>query len=287
MKQTTALRKLLAENQVLISAGCHDAVSAKVMEQAGFDVVFLSGFGFSASLIGKPDSGLLTLTEVIGHARNIAHAVHIPCLADGEDGYGGPTNVYRTIDEFERAGVAGIFLEDQAHPVMCGAIRKFKRIVPMEDMLVRIKAAVDARSDPDFVIAARTDSDIISVEEQIRRCNAYAEAGADLVTPLPASFDEYKTMVREIRAPLWCYLWRQADFTYHDLAAIGFRGIITYPVEPLFASTSAMMMLMRELKEKGTVRETMERLNALDYKGFFDFIGLREVVSIDQRYLKE
>jgi len=284
MKNTEKMRKALKEEQLLVTAGAHDALSARVIEKAGFNAVFLSGFGFEASLLGEPDVGLLTMSEVVGQAKNIAAAVNVPVLADAEAGYGGAGNLQRTIKEFERAGVAGVFIEDQVHPVFCGSLKKFKKIVSQDTMISKIKCALDARTDPDFIICARTDADIISLDEQIDRCNAYAEAGADMVTALPQNREEYQRVAEEINAPLWLYLSSQIDLTAKDLADMGVKGLVVYPVEPLFVATSAMMDLMKELKEKGTVKETFERYKAHDYRSFFGFIDLRKSIDLDQRF---
>ena len=278
------LRNALKEDKLIVTAGAYDALSAKVIEYAGFKAALLSGFGFEASLLGKPDVGLLTLSEVVNHARNIAAAVDIPVLADAEAGYGGPGNLQRTVQEFERAGVAGIFIEDQVYPVFCGTLKKFKRIVSVDDMVMKIKCALDAREDPDFLIAARTDADIVSLEEQIRRCHAYLEAGADMVTAFPQNREEFQTLAQEVDAPLWLYLGAMMDITAKELEDMGIRGLVVYPVEPLFVATQAMMDLMEELKTKGTVKETFERFSVLDYRKFFSFIGLRKSIELDQEF---
>jgi len=286
MKQTSSMRKLLAEKKLIVTAGAHDALSAKVMEHMGFDCVFLSGFGFEASLLGKPDAGLLTMSEIVNHAKNIAGAVNIPTLADAEAGYGGNVNIRRTIQEFERAGVAGVFIEDQAHPVMCGSLKKYKKIVSMEEMLVKINVALDARQDPDFVICARTDSDIVSIDEQIRRANAYAKAGADLVTVLPQTKEEFRACIEHIKSPLWLYLSQQtAEISPKELESMGMRGIIIYPVEPLFAATRAMMDMLEELKATGMCADYFSKVKPMDYREFFGFIGLKDIVAFDQKYM--
>ena len=286
MKQTTRMRKLLAEKKLIVTAGAHDALSAKVMEHLGFECVFLSGYGFEASLLGKPDAGLLTMSEIVNHARNIAGAVSIPTLADAEAGYGGNVNIRRTIQEFERAGVAGVFIEDQAHPVMCGSLKKYKKIVPMDEMIVKIHIALDVREDPDFIICARTDADIVSLDEQIKRANAYAKAGADLVTVLPQSKEEFRACIEHIKAPLWTYLSQQtAEIDPRELEAMGMRGIIIYPVEPLFAATRAMMDMLEELRRTGMCADYFSKIKPMDYREFFAFIGLNEIISFDQKYM--
>lgn len=285
MKKTTMLRKILSEKKLLVSAGAHDALSARVIAKAGFEVVFLSGFGFEASLLGKPDVGLLSMSEVVNHAKNIAMSVDVPVLADAEAGYGGFSNIQRTVREFERAGVAGIFIEDQAHPVMCGSLKKFKKIIPLEEMATKIKCALDSREDPDFIICARTDADIVSIDEQIKRCNAYAAAGADLVTALPYTREEFKALVKQVKAPLWVYLALEIGITVKDLEEIGVRGIVVYPVEPVFVAAKAMMDLMKELREKGTVTETLTKYQVGGYFEFFNFIGLPDTQEWEQRYM--
>jgi 2,3-dimethylmalate lyase len=284
MKKTAMMRKALQEEQLLVTTGVYDALSAKLVEKAGFRYALLSGFAFEASLLGKPDVGLLTLTEIVNHARNIDSAVNIPLLADAEAGYGGPGNIQRTVREFEKAGIAGIFIEDQPHPNFCGTLKKFKKIIPMEEMVMKIKCAIEARQDPDFIIGARTDSDIVSVEEQIKRCNAYAEAGADLVTALPETREEFQMIADQVKAPLWLYLSAQSDLTPDDLRKMGIRGLLVYPVEPLFVATQAIMDLLNELKTKGSVKETFAKMNVLNYKEFFGLINLRHFIDLESRY---
>jgi 2-methylisocitrate lyase-like PEP mutase family enzyme len=289
MKKTALMRKALQEEQLLVTAGVHDALSACLVEQAGFRFAFLSGFGFEASLLGKPDVGLLTMTEIANHARNIDAAVGIPLLADAEAGYGGPSNIQRTVREFERAGLAGLFIEDQPHPNFCGSLRKFKKIIPEDEMAMKVRCAIEAREDPDFIICARTDADIVSMDEQIRRCKAYLEAGADMVTALPASRAEFQQLANEIKAPLWLYLHATIDVTPDDLRRMGIHGVVIYPVEPLFAATQAMQDVLRELKETGTVRKSFAREPMVNYKEFFSLINLRSFVETEGRfpYLKD
>lgn len=284
MKKTAELRKILNEEQLVVGAGAHDALSAKVIEKAGFKVLLLSGFGFEASLLGNPDAGLLSMTEVVTHGKNIASAVKIPTLADAEAGFGGPSSIQRTIRELEKAGIAGVFIEDQDYPVFCGSLKKYKRIISMEEMVMKIKCALDAREDPDFLICGRTDADIVSLEEQIRRCKAYAEAGADMVTAMPQNRQEFEALAKAVDHPLWLYLWPGTDITPKDLEAMGVRGLVIFPVELLFVATKAMMDVAEEIKTKGTTNETFAKYQSLDYRSFFEFIGLRDVVDTDKRY---
>jgi 2,3-dimethylmalate lyase len=151
------LRQLLAESRPLLAPGSHDALSARLVEQAGFDAVYMSGFATTASLLGRPDIGLLGATEMIDNARRIAQTVDVPVIADADTGYGNPLNVIRTVREYEQAGVAAIHLEDQVSPKRCGHMSG-KSVVPVDDMVAKLRAAVAARTDPDFVLIARTDA---------------------------------------------------------------------------------------------------------------------------------
>jgi 2-methylisocitrate lyase-like PEP mutase family enzyme len=238
-------------------------------------------------LLGKPDIGLLTMTEVVTQARNVCQAVNVPVLADAEAGYGGIANIQRTVREFETAGVAGIFIEDQEHPIMCGSLQKSKKIVSADDMVIKIRAALDARDDSDFVIAARTDADIVSLDEQIRRCNIYAEAGADLVMPVLRDANEYEIVAKEIKTPLWLLLGTWVNLTPGYLKKIGVRGIVTHAVESTFAATKAVIDLMDEIRTKGTVKETLNKLGAPDFRDFFRFIGLREITAREKKIATE
>jgi len=287
MTKTALLRKILAEKKLLVTAGAHDALSARVLAKAGFEAIFLSGFGFEASLLGKPDAGLLSMSEIITHAKNIAGSVDVPVLADAESGYGSFSNINRTIREFEQAGVAGVFMEDQAHPVLCGTLRKFKRVIAMEEMVQRLKCALDSRQDPNFIICGRTDADIISIDEQIKRCTAYASAGADMVMPQPQSREEWELVAKQINAPLWVNLGLDSPVSVKDLEEMGIHGIAMYPVELLFTATRAMTVLATELKTKGSIKETMTEYHTGSYKEFFSFIGLRDVVEWDQKYMDQ
>ena len=281
------LRKLLADEKVVISVGVHDALSARIMEKAGIKLLGVSGFGCEACLLGKPDVGMLSMIEVVNHSRNIANSVNIPVTGDAEDGYGGPQQVQRVVRELERAGLAGLFIEDQAHPVKCGFLGEHKRVIPMEEMIMKVRAAVDAREDQDFVICARTDSDIISVDEQIKRCNAYIKAGADLVYPRPNNREQFEVMIKAIKAPLRVNMYPTSGLKPKDLEALGFRGIVHYSTAPLLVATQAMMDLAKEIGTTGEGKDTFNRLNVLNYNQFFEFMGLSEVIENDKHYWVE
>src|SRR5437660_5708433 len=182
MRATTRLRELLSGPELLVAPGAYDALSARLITQAGFQAVYMTGFGTAASVLGQPDVGLLTMSEMVSRASALAAVVgDVPLIADADTGYGNPINVQRTIHEYERAGVAGLHIEDQVWPKKCGHMEG-KQVIPMEEMVQKVRAAVDARQSPDFVIIARTDANAVNgLEDAIQRGRAYREAGADSV----------------------------------------------------------------------------------------------------------
>jgi 2-methylisocitrate lyase-like PEP mutase family enzyme len=207
MRATTRLRQLLHATPLLVP-GCHDAMSAKVLERAGFPAVYMTGYGTSLALLGLPDAGLATMTEMHLNARYIANAVQVPVIADADNGYGNAINVMRTVREYIQTGVAGIHIEDQAIPKRCGHVAG-RRVIPLEEAVGKYRAAAAVRRDldPDFVLIARTDARGAhggSLEEAIRRANAYLEAGADLAfVEGPTSLDEIRRVCREVRGPVF------------------------------------------------------------------------------------
>ena len=207
MRATTRLRQLLTSTPLVVP-GCYDAMSAKVLEQAGFPAVYMTGYGTSLALLGLPDAGLATMSEMHLNARYIANAVGVPVIADADNGYGNAVNVMRTVREYIQTGVAGIHIEDQAIPKRCGHVAG-RRVIPLEEAVgkYRAAAAVRAELDPDFVVIARTDARGAhggSLDEAIRRANAYLEAGADLAfVEGPTSLEEIARVCREVRGPIF------------------------------------------------------------------------------------
>jgi methylisocitrate lyase len=286
---TTKFKELLKKDGAMMLPGCYDCVTAKLTEREGFSALYITGYGLEASVLGSPDVGLLTLTEILERARLITNAVKIPALVDAETGFGGPVQVIRAVKEFEKTGVVGLHIEDQVMPKKCGAM-KDKDVIPRAEMVAKIKAAVDARTDSDFIIIARTDSDFISIEEVIERCNLYLEAGADLVWPVTASFrsgatnEAHKRLAREIKGPLVGL--RMLDFasmTVKEAGAAGYK-IILYPNEALWASTEAVTNVLRELKAKETAKDYFKRSMASVRDEFTEFIGLPGIKEIEKKY---
>src|SRR5919201_1004791 len=197
------IRELLAKPGIIRSLGAHDVFTALIVEQAGFETVFIGGFGTSASMLGLPDLNFLTMTEMADAVRRMAARVSIPVIADGDTGHGDLHNVQRTVATFERAGAAGILLEDQVAPKRCGHFEG-KQVIPAEEMVLKLKAALRAREDPDFIIIARTDArEVLGLQDAIDRVNRYGDAGADVVfIEAPLSEEELEEIPRAVRFPL-------------------------------------------------------------------------------------
>jgi carboxyvinyl-carboxyphosphonate phosphorylmutase len=201
MTQAISLRALLRPDRLVVAPGAYDCITARLIEQAGFAAVYMTGAGTAASL-GYPDFGLVTMSEMVANARRIAAAVKVPVIADADTGYGNELNVFRTAREFERSGVSGIHIEDQEFPKRCGHLEG-KEIVPREDYLAKIRAAVAARGDPEFTIIARTDARAVAgFDEAITRANAALAAGADIAfVEAPQTLEEVAAIPRLVDGP--------------------------------------------------------------------------------------
>jgi len=286
MKKTARLKQLLKDKQLLLAPGAFDVLSARIIEMAGFQTVYMTGYGTSASVIGQPDVGLLTMSEMAERARNIASAVDVPVIADGDTGFGNPLNVARTVRVYEQAGASGIQLEDQVFPKRCGHMLG-RRVIPMDEMIQKIKAAVDARRDGDFVIIARTDARTNhGLDEALARGKAYEEAGADvLFIESPESVDELKRIAKTFpnTATLANMIegGRTPFLPVSELEALGF-SIALYPTGPLYAAAKAVKGYVAELKGKGTTAAKVEDM--LTFKEFNDMIGLPQYNKLEERY---
>jgi 2,3-dimethylmalate lyase len=279
------LRELLAGPAPLVAPGAYDALSARLIEQAGFDVVYMSGFGTTASLIGRPDVGLLTGAEMADNARRIVSAVDVPVIADADTGYGNALNVLRTVQLYEQAGVAGIQLEDQVMPKKCGHMSG-KAVIGAEEMVGKIRAAVDARRDPDLVVIARTDAVAVAgLDEAIKRARAYADAGADLLfVEAPTSEEDLARIATELRgvAPLvfnWAEGGRTPPLPLARIAELGY-SLVLFPIGTLLAATAGIRALLATLKADG-----VPSLAGLPTFGAFtELIGLPEMQELEQRF---
>lgn len=286
MKKTTLLKQLLKAPELLVAPGAYDVLSAKIIEHCGFKAVYMTGYGTSASVLGQPDVGLLTMSEMVERARNIAEAVEVPVLADGDTGYGNPLNVIRTVREYEKAGVCAIQLEDQVFPKRCGHMLG-RRVIPKAEMVQKIKAAVDTRKDEDFVIIARTDARTVhGLEEALERGKAYEEAGADLLfIESPESLDEMRRINETFpNTPTLANMLeggRTPIPTTDELQAMGF-GIAIYCTGPLYAAALAVRNYMNHLKTNKTTADYYDQL--VTFPEFNAFIGLDRYNELSARY---
>lgn len=288
MKKTTLLRNLIMDPEILVMPGAHDALSARIIEKVGFRAVTMGGYAASAASIAKPDVSLLTLTEYLTIVRNIIEAVDIPLFVDGDTGHGNVTNVQRTVRLFEGAGVAGLFIEDQVFPKRCGHMEG-KQIIPTLEMVAKIKAAVDARLDPDLVIMARTDALAVrGIDEAIERGNRYAEAGADLIfVEAPTSKEEMARVNREIQAPTTAIQIEGGKtplLTVKELEELGYN-VVVYPNATVYATAWTLKHLWEGLKEHGSTKHWLDRM--IPFSEFNELVGLDEIRGKEAFYYKD
>lgn len=288
MKKTTRFRKLMLDKEIFVIPGCHDALSAKIVELVGFEAVTMGGYAASAASLAKPDVSLLTLTEYVNVARNIVQAVDLPFFVDGDTGHGNVTNVARTVREFENAGVAALFIEDQVFPKRCGHMEG-KQIIPTAEMVAKVKAAVDARVDPDLVIMARTDAiAVYGIEDAVERANRYREAGADLIfVEAPRSVEEMRRINREVDAPTLAIQIEGGKtplVTTRELQELGF-SVVVYPNATVYATAWALKGLWETLKKEGTTRSFTDRMVCFD--DFNTLIGLDKIRELESYYYRD
>ena len=280
------LRALLDSGQTIVAPGAFDPLAARLVEEAGFPAVYMTGFGTSAALIGRPDVGLLTMTEMAESAGRIAACVDIPVIADADTGYGNPLNVIRTVGAYEAAGVAGIHIEDQVAPKKCGHMDG-KFVIPAEEMVAKVRAAVEARTQPEFVIIARTDARAVEgLERALERGRMYREAGADvLFIEAVVTEAEAEEAARAFPGVPLLFNWAEGGKTppisLERLKEMGYR-IVIFPISTLLAATAAMRWILQEIAEAGTPAAAMNTLPT--FGEFTDFIGLPQVREIEQRY---
>jgi 2-methylisocitrate lyase-like PEP mutase family enzyme len=273
---TRRLRELLSRPGIIRSLGAHDVFTARLVESAGLETVFLGGFGTSASLLGVPDIGLITLTEMADAVRRMASRVGIPVVADGDTGHGDLHNVVRTVREFERAGAAGILIEDQVTPKRCGHFEG-KQIIPVEEMVLKLKVAQKARRDPDLVIVARTDARAIEgIDGAIARVNRYAEAGADVCfIEAPRSLEELQRIPREVKRPLLVNMLTGGVTPILPAEQLGQMGykIVVCPIESLLVTGAAIRRLIDALMTTGRVDQV---------PGMMSFAEVKQALGLDE-----
>ncbi len=280
------LRALLAGPEIVQAPGAYDALSARIVEAAGFPAVYMTGYGASAALLGRPDVGLLSAVEMVENARRITATVSVPVIADADTGYGNPLNVMRTVELYEAAGVAGIHIEDQVAPKRCGHMDG-KQVIPAEEMVEKIRAAHHARHDPDFLLIARTDARAVNgLQEALRRGRLYAEAGADMLfIEAPENEGECAEIGRAfVDVPLlfnWADSGKTPPLALQRVQALGYRLVI-YPISTLLAATRAMQQVVETIRHDGT--PTGYAAGMLTFPQFNDFIGLPQVRALEQEF---
>lgn len=302
MSMGRKMRELLRRKTYLFTPGITTPLHAMIVEKAGFEFVYVGGYDVSLTLLGLPDVGLITETEMVNNARHIARSVNLPVIADADTGYGNAINVVRTVQDFETAGVAGIHIEDQVSPKRCGHVAG-KRVIPLEEAVGKLRAALDARKDQDFIIMARTDAIAATgggLDEAVRRGKAYARAGCDML------FAEFPTADLELPRrfaveihkefpdlPLYFNYssnlkWHESKVTFDDIAALGYKAMHV-SLAGMRATMQATWDYAVDLKARGAQAEIdfQKRLAAHPMGGFHDFAGFPKIKAMEEKYLPE
>ena len=285
MRNTTKFRQLLREPGIIMAPGAYDCITAKLIETAGFPAVYMTGAGTSVARLGYPDLALATMTEMLDNAGSIANAVDVPVIADADTGYGGVLNVRRTVRQYERSGVAALHIEDQDFPKRCGHLDD-KRVIPVSDMVQKILAAVDARTDDDFTIIVRTDAlAVTGWDDSMRRCEAYVKAGADvLFVEALRTPEEVERAGRALDVPLlynYVETGKSPLLPAAELERMGFK-IVIFPASALLTAVQAVRQVLAELKDKGTTAHLVENMTSL--RDCFEAVGLSEMLADDTRF---
>jgi len=283
-------RELIENHEIIVAPGAYDAVSAQIIENAGFPIVYMTGLGNEASDLGSPDLGLTTSTELVRRAGNVARSVSVPVVCDADTGFGSALNVFRTITMFESAGVSGVHIEDQTFPKRCGVLHG-KKVIPAEEFARKVRAAVDTRKSEDFVIIARTDAKAsLGIDEVIIRLNMYVENGADMAMLGDFySLEEFERIVKEVKAPIVAcaavqdHFSIQPDISIDEWKKAGVKMVLYWHL-PLFAAMRAVTKVVSMLKENVTVRQMSEEL--FTYKDYEEVLKMPKWLNIDEKYGK-
>ena len=279
------LSSMIKSKKPLVIPGVYDAISAKIAEKVGFDAMFQTGYGTSATLFGMPDYGFVGSAETVDNARRISNAISVPLIVDADTGYGNALSVWKLVKELESVGAAGIFLEDQKWPKRCGHMQG-KEVISQEEYTEKLGAAIDARENKDFIIVARTDSRATEgLEIAIERGLQNKKTGADAVfIEAPRSLDEMKKIGKEIRAPLVANMIEGGATPMNSaqiLNKIGFN-IILYPLSVLFANTFATMNILKELKNTGTTAKYKQKV--VNFDQFNNLVELDKFKKMETKY---
>jgi len=278
---------MLKSKKPLVIPGVYDALGAKIAQKVGFDAMFQTGYGTSATLFGMPDYGFIGATETVDNARRICRAVSVPVIVDSDTGYGNALSVWKLVEELESAGASGIFLEDQKWPKRCGHMQG-KEVVSQEEYTEKLSAAIDARKSKDFIIVARTDARATKgLDEAIERGKQNKKTGADAVfVEAPRTLDEMKKIGNEINAPLVANMIEGGATplnTAETLSKIGFN-IILYPLSVLYANTFATMNILQELKKTGNTSKYKQKV--VNFDQFNDLVELPKFRKMEKKYKK-
>ena len=279
------LSSMIKSKKPLVIPGVYDAIGAKIAEKVGFNAMFQTGYGTSATLFGMPDYGFIGATETVDNARRISNAISVPLIVDSDTGYGNALSVWKLVKELEAAGAAGIFLEDQKWPKRCGHMQG-KDVISQEEYTEKLGAAIDARENKDFIIVARTDSRATEgLDKAIERGLENKKTGADAVfIEAPKSLGEMKRIGKEIKAPLVANMIEGGATPINSaetLSKIGFN-IILYPLSVLFANTFATMNILEELKNTGTTSKYKQKV--VDFDQFNNLVELDKFKKMETKY---
>ena len=283
-----SVRKLLQDkSKPLVMPGVYDAIGAKIVEKVGFEAMFQTGYGTSATLFGMPDYGFIGSTETVDNARRICHAVSTPVIVDADTGYGNALSVWKLVQELEEVGASGIFLEDQRWPKRCGHMQG-KEVIQKDEYAEKLQAALDARSNKDFIIVARTDARAIEgLDNAIERGLYYKKIGADAIfIEAPKTIKEMKIIGGSINAPLVANMIEGGAtpiISKSKLHKMGFK-IVLYPLSVLFSNTYSTLKLLQELKKSGTTRKLSKQI--VNFNQFNDVVELAKYRKLEQKYKK-
>ena len=281
------LKGMLKSKKPLVVPGIYDALGAKIAQKVGFEAIFQTGYGTSATLFGMPDYGFVGSTETVDNARRICNAVSVPVIVDADTGYGNALSVWKLVKELESAGAGGIFLEDQKWPKRCGHMQG-KEVVPQEEYTEKLSAAIDARENKDFLIVARTDARATEgLDEAIQRGKQNKKTGADAIfVEAPESLEEMRRVGKEINAPLVANMIEGGTTPLNSaetLNKLGFK-IILYPLSVLYANTYATMNILKELKDTGSTLKHKQKL--VNFDQFNNLVELQKFREMEKKYKK-
>lgn len=285
MSQAKTLKALINSGKIIQAPGAQDSLTARLVQQAGFSAIYMTGFGATASRVGTPDLGLLTQTEMTTHARDMVRAVDIPVIADADTGYGGPANIVRTVEEYIQAGVAAIHLEDQMAPKRCGQLAGI-RLISAEENIRRLNCAVAARGDKDMLLIVRTDAmPAMGAQEAIRRAKMYQDTGVDLVfVDGIKTIAEVETVAKHVDGPKIISIVdgnETTSLSAKDLEDLGFN-VVFYALSTLFSAVKAMSDTLAALKQDGTTKARAAHM--ITYQQYCDIVGLDKFQSLDEIY---